>query len=176
MGYRTPVSGTDPSTLIAWAGLALVLVYIPYTFYLLVRLPHRGGLVEAMARVVLVPGKRKIWFLVLSTEGSLFLLSGLFRELSEVGILGSLGEDWLSPLCFIGAVVALIIVQWIGLRPSPLTEAERIEARAEVPLVFDSLALAPFAPLGETEDGPGGRPLAGFAVRSVVSPLSTAVG
>jgi len=140
------VWGTDASDNLAIVGLVLVLAYIPYTFYLIGKLPHRGGLVEAMARVVLVPGKRRNWFLVLSIEGALFLLSGLFKQLSEVGILGSVGTDYLSPICFIGAVVALILVQWIGLRPSPLTETERVEARKSVPLVFDSLALAPFAP------------------------------
>jgi hypothetical protein len=154
------VSGFEASVILAWTGLVSVLLYIPYTFYLIWRLPHRGGLVEAMARVVLVPGKRRVWFLVLSTEGALFLLSGLFHELSAVGVIGSIGSAWLSPLCFIGAVVALSVVQWIGLRPSPLTEAERIEARASVPLVFDSLALAPFAPFVDRDAPPatGDRP------------------
>jgi hypothetical protein len=142
----------DLSYLLAEIGLGLVLLYIPYTAVLILRLPRRGGLVEAMARVVLVPGKRRTWFLVLSTEGALFVLSGLIWQLSRLGVVAPAGATVAAPALYIGAILALMGVQWIGLRPSPLTDAEKVEARAAVPLVFDSLAMAPFAPFSELHD------------------------
>jgi len=111
--------------------------------------------VEAFARVLLVPGKRRTWFLLLSAEGAFFVLSGLCLLLAEVGVVGSYAVDVLAPLFFVVAVLALILVQWIGLRVAPLTHAEREAARGEIPQVIDSLALAPFAfrpEAGSTED------------------------
>ncbi|MCI4361539.1 MAG: hypothetical protein L3J91_07515 [Thermoplasmata archaeon] len=118
------MSPQDLSYVLAELGLGLVLIYLPYTAFLILRLPRRGGLVEAMARVVLVPGKRRTWFLVLSVEGSLFVLSGLVGQLSRLGLIASDGATVAAPALYCGAIVALMGVQWIGLRPTALTDSE----------------------------------------------------
>ena len=135
----------DLYNVLAGGAVVVIAVFLALTAYLLWRLPKTGGLLDAMVKVVLVPGKLRRWFIVLSAEGSLFVLSGLLDELTEVGLIGEWGARLLSPVLFIGAMICLIVLLLIGLRPAALTERERDEARATVPRVFDSLALAPFS-------------------------------
>lgn len=148
------MSGLDLEGLLAYVAIGLVLAYLPYTAYLFLRLPRTGGLIEAFGRILLVPARRRIWFVLLSVEGGLWIVSGLASELSSLGLFPGPGEDVLASACFIGALAFLIALQWVGLRAVPLTEAERAQARDSVPLVVHSLALAPFPEPAGGEDFP----------------------
>ncbi|MCI4354277.1 MAG: hypothetical protein L3K06_02805 [Thermoplasmata archaeon] len=145
----------DAYNVLAATAVVVIAIFLAMSAYLLWKLPKSGGLLDAMVKVVLVPGKLRRWFIVLSAEGSLFVLSGLTDELTEVGWIGEWGARLLSPILFIGAMTCLMVLLYIGLRPSDLTATERDEARASVPRVFDSLALAPFPDGPSAEESRG---------------------
>ncbi len=134
--------------ILAFAAVGLLASVAAVLFW---RLPHGEGVLEAMASVLLVPAKRRRWVILLSFGSSLFVLSGLVDQLEEFGVGGELLDRVLARALFVAALLTFVSLTWIGLRPAPLTESERIEASASVPRVMSSLALVPFS----EDTGPG---------------------
>ena len=106
------------------------------------RLRARGLLTQGLAQVLFLPGRRKKVFWLITLLGVLFVASGIVESFDSVGWLTSLEVDLLTSIIYGSGGLCMMLLVLVGLRPTSLTEAQRVEL-ARISQDFLLLAFAP---------------------------------
>jgi hypothetical protein len=141
------------------SGLVLVVTAVAFSIgssALLRRASRGGSVMEGMIQVVFLPEKRRVYLLLMSLEGALFVLSGLVLGCTLIGILPQAPGTLAFVVLFVLGIAFMSARTVLGLRPSKLSNEQVAAVHRELPNSMPGLAFIPLPPGGEGRD-PGQR-------------------
>jgi len=136
-------------------GVAALFVSLGIGGFALFLLKGRAGpqtILRAFAQLTLVPERRRRFLLLLWVEALCFLVTGVLLGLNRLRVTITADEDLLYTATFLGGMLALGALTWVGLNPRLLTEAERAAAERDAPSIMGSISMVPFRQMEEPRE------------------------
>jgi hypothetical protein len=99
---------------------------------------------EALAQVALLPGRRRRFLQLLMLEAGFFVVIGILLGLDGLGIAFPIDPDFPLAAAFLGGMLMMGWISWTALRPQSLSSEERADLARNAPSILESLWMAPY--------------------------------
>jgi len=146
---RKPGDVLDSSDVVGIATLFVAIGISGLALYLVRGKARLNHIQSAFAQMTLVPRRRQQFLILLWVEVICFLVGGVFLGLYDFGVSLSKDPDLLFTVAFLGGIVALGGLIWVGFRPRRLSEEEMGRAERDASTVMESIWMVPYRRLDE---------------------------